>query len=112
MNPSRAEIWEINLGKGKGHEQAGQRPGLIVSVNKFNHGPAGLVVALPLTSVDKQIPWHVKIEPPEGGVKQESYIKTEDIRSLSKRRLSKRWGTILDTTMEKIEDRMRILLKI
>jgi len=112
MNPSRAEIWEVNLGEGKGHEQSGQRPGLIVSVNEFNHGPAGLVVVLPLTSVDKQIPWHVKIEPPEGGVTEESYIKTEDIRSLSKSRLSSRWGEVSKTTMADIKDRLRILLKV
>ena len=112
MNPSRAEIWGVNLGVGKGHEQSGQRPGLIVSVNEFNHGPAGLVVMLPLTSVDKQIPWHVKIEPPEGGVTEKSYIKTEDVRSLSKSRLSSRWGEVSKTTIAKIEDRLRILLKV
>lgn len=110
MNPSRAEIWGLSLGPGKGHEQEGQRPGLILSVNEFNHGLAGLVVVLPLTSVDKQIPWHVKIEPPEGGVNQASYIKTEDIRSVSKKRLSKRWGTISRDTMGKVEYRVRMLL--
>ena len=112
MNPSRAEIWGVNLGLGKGHEQAGQRPGLIVSVDKFNHGPAGLVVVIPLTTVDKQIPWHVKIEPPEGGVNQASYIKTEDVRSVSKKRLSGKWGTISKNTMGKVDYRVRILLNL
>ncbi len=112
MNPSRFEIWEVKLGEGKGHEQSGRRPGLVVSVDKFNHGPAGLVVLLPLTSVDKQIPWHVKVVPPEGGVKEESFVKTEDIRSVSEKRLTSRWGEVSENTMAKIEERLRILLDI
>lgn len=112
MNPSRSEIWEVKLGEGKGHEQSGRRPGLVVSVDKFNHGPAGLAVLLPLTSVDKQIPWHVKLVPPGGGVKEESFVKTEDIRSVSEKRLTSKWGEVSESTMAKIEERLRILLDI
>jgi len=38
---SRGEIWFVNLNPARGHEQAGIRPALIVSVNIFNQGPAG-----------------------------------------------------------------------
>ncbi|OYV95604.1 MAG: growth inhibitor PemK, partial [Planctomycetia bacterium 21-64-5] len=48
--PVRGEVWTVNLDPVRGHEQAGTRPALIVSVNRFNHGPAGLVVVLPITS--------------------------------------------------------------
>jgi len=61
--PSRGEIWMVNLNPVRGHEQAGRRPGLVVSVDLFNHGPAGLVVLLPVTSVRKCIPFHVQVEP-------------------------------------------------
>jgi mRNA interferase MazF len=106
MNPSWSEIWEVDPGKGKGHEQSGKRPGLLVSVDEFNHGPAGLVVLLPLTSRDKGIPWHVEITPDEGGVKKVSYIKCEDIRSVSVKRLKSRWGKVSGDTMGKVEKRL------
>lgn len=108
--PSRGEVWMVDLNPSRGHEQAGVRPGLLVSVDLFNHGPAGLIVVLPLTSVAKGIPFHVELNPPEGGVKVKSFIKCEDIRSVAKERLAHRWGSISGTTMAAVEDRLRILL--
>ena len=108
--PSRGEVWLVALSPSRGHEQAGVRPGLVVSVDPFNHGPAGLVVLLPLTSTGKGIPFHVQLNPPEGGVKVKSFIKCEDIRSVAKERLSRHWGRVSGTTLMAIEDRLRILL--
>ncbi len=108
--PVRGEIWLVDLNPTRGHEQAGVRPGLVVSVDLFNHGPAGLVVLLPLTSVAKGIPFHVELRSPEGGVRINSFIKCEDARSVSKERLSRRVGKISQSTMAAVEDRLRILL--
>ncbi len=108
--PSRGEVWLVDLNPSRGHEQAGVRPGLIVSVDPFNHGPAELVVLLPLTSVVKGIPFHVEVSPPEGGVKVRSFIKCEDVRSVARERLSRRWGKVSATTLAAVEDRLRILL--
>lgn len=110
--PSRGEIWLVDLNPIRGHEQAGVRPGLVISVDPFNHGPAGLVVLLPLTSVAKGIPFHVEITPSEGGVKVKSFIKCEDIRSVAKERLSQRWGKVSGSTLAAVEDRLRILLSL
>lgn len=108
--PSRGEVWLVDFNPTRGHEQAGIRPGLVVSVDPFNHGPAGLVVLLPLTSIAKGIPFHVGINPPEGGVKLKSFIKCEDIRAVAKERLSQRWGKVSTSTLAAVEDRLRILL--
>ena len=110
--PSRGEIWLVNLNPTRGHEQAGIRPGLVVSVDLFNHGPAGLVVLLPLTTQDKGIPFHVEVNPPEGGLSAKSFIKCEDIRSVAKERLSRQLGTVSSATMVAVEDRMQILLDL
>ena len=110
--PSRGEVWLIDLNPTRGHEQAGVRPGLVVSTNLFNHGPAGLVVILPLTSRAKGIPLHVTSEPSEGGVQQRSFIKPEDVRSVATGRLIRRWGAVSSATMAVVEDRLRILLEL
>ena len=47
--PSRGEVWDLNFDPTLGHEQAGTRPALILSVDLFNEGPADLVVVVPLT---------------------------------------------------------------
>lgn len=108
--PARGDIWLVDLNPVRGHEQAGRRPGLVISVDAFNHGPAGRVLVIPITSVPKGIPLHVEIQPPEGGVDRPSYIKCEDLRSVAKERLSKRLGHVPPSTQNDVEDRLRILL--
>lgn len=110
--PLRGEVWLVNLNPTRGHEQAGKRPGLIVSVDLFNQGPARLVVILPITTKAKGIPFHVEINISEGGLTQRSFIKCEDIRSIAKERLFKRMGRVSDETMMAVEDRLRILLNL
>lgn len=110
--PSRGEIWMIDLNPVKGHEQAGCRPALIISVDSFNHGPARLLVIIPITSQEKGIPLHIAINPPEGGVSKKSFIKCEEIRSISTERLSKCLGKVSSETLEAIEDRLKILLNL
>src|SRR5437763_2634603 len=109
---SRGEVWTVNLDPTRGHEQAGTRPALVVSSDQFNHGPAGLVVVVPMTTTERGIPLHVRIDPPEGGVRRTSFAKCEDVRSVSSRRLGKRWGIIQSSTMSIVADRLRILLEL
>lgn len=102
----------MDLNPTRGREQAGLRPGLVVSVDPFNHGPAGLVVVLPIISKHKGIPLHVPVTPPDGGLKQPSYIKCEDIRAVSKDRLVRRLGSIPEDVLAAVEQRLRLLLGI
>jgi mRNA interferase MazF len=110
--PLLGEIWLVDLNPTRGHEQAGKRPGIVVSVDLFNQGPAGLVVILPITTKAKGIPFHVEINISEGGLVKRSFIKCEDIRSIAKERLFKRMGRVSDETMKAVEDRLRIFLNL
>lgn len=110
--PSRGDIWLVDLDPARGHEQAGRRPALVVSTDAFNQGRAGLVVILPITTTGRGIPLHIPIKPPEGGLRQQSYAKCEDIRSISVERLVERWGTVTSDTLALVEDRLRILLDL
>lgn len=108
--PGCGDIWLLDLNPTKERDQAGKRPGVIISVDQFNHGPADLVIILPVSTKDKGILFHVRIVPPEGGVDSDSFIKCEDIRSISKERLYKKLGKITDKTMASIQNRIKILL--
>jgi mRNA interferase MazF len=108
--PSRGDVWDLDLNPVQGREQAGYRPALIISVDLFNHGSAELVVAIPITRVEKGIRWHVPVTPPEGGLSDVSYIKCEDVRSLSRNRLVRYRGRVSHHTMAEVEDRLRILM--
>ena len=108
--PSRGEIWYVDLDPGRGHEQTGRRPCLVVSVDSFNHGPAGLHVVLPMTTREKGIPFHIEAPSEETGLQQRGFIKCDDVRSVSRERFLKRLGGISATTMDAVEYRLRILM--
>ena len=108
--PFRGEVWMVHLDPTRGHEQAGRRPGLIVSVDPFNQGPGGMTVIMPLTTKEKHIPLHVRVEPPEGGLSQVSFIRCEDVRSVSQERLIRRVGQVSPVIMATVEDCLRLLL--
>ncbi len=110
MNINRGEIWLIDFNPTIGREQAGIRPALILSVKEFNNSMASKVIALPLTSKNKGIPLDVMLTPPEGGITKESFIKCEDLRSLSKNRLIEKWGTISDLKLLEVENKVKLLL--
>jgi mRNA interferase MazF len=111
-DPLRGDVWNVNLDPTKGREQRGTRPALVVSHNTFNRSAAELVVVVPLTTTFRGIPLHVRIEPPEGGVKSPSFAKIEDVRSVSKGRLTKRFGSVSAATLALVADRLRILLDL
>lgn len=109
-SPLRGEIWQANLDPVIGHEQGGVRPCLVMSANRFNQSYLDLVIVLPLTSRKKDFPSHVAISQQESGLRIQSYVKCEDIRSISKARLLYRIGQITTSTLKAIEDRVKIIL--
>jgi mRNA interferase MazF len=108
----RGEIWVTDLDPTVGREQRGTRPALVVSADPLNTGPAQLVVLVPLTQTDRRVPLHVKIEPPNGGVRETSFAMCEAVRSVSKERLARKWGKVDADTMRIVDDRLRIALDL
>jgi mRNA interferase MazF len=108
--PSRGEVWFGDLDPTIGREQAGRRPVLIVSIDSFNQGPGQLVVAVPMTSRLRPISSHVRLSPPEGGLRMESSILCENVRSISTKRLLERWGVVSPRILTAVEARLAILL--
>jgi mRNA interferase MazF len=112
-DPLRGEVWLADLGTGRGHEQSGQRPVLMVSEDAFNTGLAGLVMTVPLSSKvakSRNVPAHIRVDPPEGGLKTQSVILCDQLRTISKDRLAKvPWGKVSAATLAEVEKALRML---
>jgi mRNA interferase MazF len=94
-----------------GHEQAGHRPALVLSVDAFNASPAGLITVLPITSSARlHIPSRIEVQPPEGGLSNVSYIIGEQTRTISTNRLGRPLGLVSPATLRKAADVVRMLL--
>jgi mRNA interferase MazF len=109
----RGEIWFVQFDPVLSHEQGRQRPALIVSADSVNASPADLVTVLPITSKPRtRLPSRIRIAPPEGGLRLESWVICEQVRTVSKQRVSTRLGMVTSATMRNVSDVVRMLLDL
>ncbi|RIQ26078.1 type II toxin-antitoxin system PemK/MazF family toxin [Jiangella rhizosphaerae] len=109
---NRGDIYLADLGEPIGHEQALKRPVLIVSAQPWLESHPPVVTVLPLTRTYRQRSTHVEVEPGSSGLKATSYVKCEDIRAISPRRLGRYFGRADDATLVTIETILRRLLAL
>lgn len=86
-SPGRGDIWLARLDPNEGFEQAGTRPVLVISGNRYNRLQPGLRVIVPLTTRDRELPFHIRIDPPAGGLRAPSFVISEQPRTISTQRL-------------------------
>jgi mRNA interferase MazF len=111
-DPLRGEIWTADLDPTVGHEQGGRRPVLVVSSDRLNRGPRGLVIVVPATGTGRGWPTHVPVAPPEGGLIKPSVLMVEQVRSASKDRFRRRHGTVTPATLEAVTSVLRDVLDL
>lgn len=92
--PSMGEIWDVDFDPQVGREQGGIRPALVISNDRFNRAPNGLYFVAPLTGTDRNIRYHVRIAPPEGGLSKPSVIMCDQARAQSAQRFLRRRGDV------------------
>lgn len=105
--PDRGDIIWITFNPQAGHEQAGRRPGIVLSPQKYNNR-AGLALVCPITSQEKGYPYEVRLpdELPVQGV-----VLADQIRSLDWRaRKAERAGVLAAETIRDILAKARTLL--
>jgi mRNA interferase MazF len=85
--PERGDLVWLNFTPQAGHEQAGQRPALVLSPAAYN-GKTGLMLCCPITSQVKGYPFEVAVEGEAGitGVILADQIKSLDWRARQTRR--------------------------
>ena len=87
----RGEIYSADFGAGFGSEQGGTRPSLILQNDIGNrHSPTTIVAAITGRKTKAALPTHVKIM--AKGLKTESTVLLEQIRTIDKERLGEYIG--------------------
>ncbi len=107
----QGEIWLANLNPGKGSEQAGERPVVIISGNLLNQY-LPIVIVCPLTSKIKNYKGNIIVQPDkDNGLKVPSEILTFHIRSVSKDRLISKSGFIKPEQLVQIKKGLDDILR-
>ena len=92
--PKKGEIYLVNFDITIGHEVKKKRPALIIS-NNIHNQYSPLVTVAPLSSnVNKVYPFQVYISKGMAGLNDNSKIMIVQLRSIDKRRLLNKIGTI------------------
>ena len=109
--PKRGEVWLVNWNPGRGSEQTGIRPALIIQ-NDIGNEKAPTTIIAAISSSIKLYPMNVLIEPPEGGLDHPSTVKTSQILTVAKERLEKQLGKLSDSKMNEVERALKLSLSI
>lgn len=87
----RGEFRWADLNPVRGHEQAGQRPVLILSHDVFNER-SGTVIAMALTSQAQRAGFPLTLELKAAKLPKRSWVKISQIRTLSVERIGAKLG--------------------
>ena len=99
----RGEIRWADLNPVRGHEQAGDRPVLVLSHDVFNER-SGTIIAVALTSQEPRAGYPLTLELSTAKLPKRSWVKISQIRTLSTERIGKRLGRASDEELAKVLD--------
>ena len=109
--PRRGEVWLVNWNPGRGSEQRGIRPALVVQ-NDIGNEKAPTTIVMAISGSVKLYPINVLLEPPEGGLDRPSIAKASQILTVSKDRLIKRLGRISEKKMKEVATAIKLSLDL
>src|SRR5712671_7672272 len=95
-SPRRGEIWDVNWSPGRGAEQQGTRPALIIQNDRGNASSTyPLTIVASMSRTERELPLHVRIAPSEeNGLTYFTDVKCEQLMTIEKSRLIRRRGNI------------------
>lgn len=87
-------VWAV-MEPVRGREQGGHRPALVVASDDYLEVVDTLVIIVPVTTVDRGWPNHIRLSGPTG-LDTASWAMTEQVRTISRRRVTRRSGLVDD----------------
>jgi mRNA interferase MazF len=113
-SPRRGEIWDVNWSPGRGAEQQGMRPALIIQNDRGNSSSSyPLTIVASMSRTERELPLHVRITPsPENGLTNNTDVKCEQVMTIEKSRLIRRRGAISADELHRVDDALHLSLNL
>ena len=109
MNIKRGDIYYADLSPVVGSEQGGVRPVLIVQNNVGNRfSPTVIAAAITSQQSKAKLPTHIPLYAHSSGLAKDSVVLLEQVRTIDKRRLREKMGTVDETSMNQINNAISI----
>lgn len=109
MNIRRGDIYYADLSPVIGSEQGGIRPVLIIQ-NDIGNRFSPTVIAAAITSQNSKanLPTHIRLYADNSGLAKDSVVLLEQIRTIDKKRLKEKMGTLSNYDMYKVNEALSI----
>lgn len=112
--PSYFELWYVDWNPSRGSEQSGIRPALVIQNDLANHNesyPNTIVIAV--STKGKPVSFHIEIIPSKNNkLKDISYVKCEQVMTISKDRLLNKIGLLEISYKVKVDKALNKVLNI
>ncbi len=111
-SPRRGEIWDVNWSPGRGAEQQGTRPALVIQNDRGNASQSyPLTIVASMSRTERELPLHVRISPtPENGLTDYTDVKCEQVMTIEKSRLLRKRGVITPEELHRVDLALRLSL--
>ena len=106
----RGEIYWVNWSPGRGSEQSGLRPALIIQNDIGNRFSPTTIVAALTTATKKPYPFLVKVTAKESGLPKDSTVNLAVIMTIDKTRLTSKCGELGETKIAKVDEAIKASL--
>lgn len=109
MSVKRGEIYYADLSPVVGSEQGGIRPVLIVQNDVGNKFSPTVIAAAITSQRDKNnLPTHIEVDAQNCGLAKDSVVLLEQVRTIDKRRLKEKMGSLDTGDMGKVNQALSI----
>lgn len=110
----RGELYWVDWSPARGSESAGVRPALVVQRDAGNLAPTyPNTVVVTVSSQGREVPLHVRLAPSrENGLKNVSWVKCEQLFTISKDRLRGRLGRVSAGDLREVEQAIALNLDL
>lgn len=109
--PRRGEVYLVNFDPTMGAEIRKTRPALILQNDIANrHSPVTIIAAVTSKFSLPLYPTEVLVVAPEGGLTEDSVVLLNQVRTIDKQRLVRRFGALKPDTMARVNGTIQISL--
>lgn len=109
MEVHRGEVFYADLSPVVGSEQGGIRPVLILQNDVGNrHSPTVIAAAITSKQDKTRLPTHIGLKADRCGLARDSIVLLEQIRTLDKRRLRERAGSISPDDQHRVDEALGV----
>lgn len=113
-SPRRGEIWDVNWSPGRGAEQQGTRPALVIQNDRGNASLTyPLTIVASMSRTERELPLHVRIAPTsENGLTDFTDVKCEQVMTIEKSRLLRKRGSINTEELARVDTALKVSLHL